>query len=438
MTQDSNNSDEVDLQLAQRIIELTEVVEENKLKIEKITTDLEQETATKEKYEKLLQDWDLKLGTDLEEINKQINTLEEKVDQQNQNVKNIDKKFNTQFSTFEERLDQQTQNADTKFEEVSTQFTEIQEVQNKHHETISSQQKTLEEQNTEIQDRLQVEEFKNTFDEAVNGLNETISSLNQNQDSLQSEIKNSVEKTQEQFESLAKTIELVGDGLSQLEQQNESHFILIEEQRNSLSQFKQKLKELISLSKEDQQTHFENFSRIIESYNENIRTELTIAAQSLKESDTQILDEVSASFMPKKVGKELQKTITDLASELKVEAQKTRDDLVQGLQENVQEYEKVMEEQETSIRNYQKQLEEFQDEILAIIDRKVNEKYEVVFSLLSKVAIQAEELTLLIKTSEIHIPSPPLQKDQTSSDNSNPNQETEATLSESSISDDKD
>ncbi|MHA2203495.1 MAG: hypothetical protein ACW991_07380, partial [Candidatus Hodarchaeales archaeon] len=372
-----------------------------------------------------------------EEINKHINTLEEKYDQQSQTVDKKLEEVSAQFSAFEEKLDQHSQNADTKFEKVSTQVTEIQEIQNKHHETISSQQKTLEEQNIEIQDRLRVEEFKNTFDEAVNGVNEKISSLNHNQDSLKSEIKNYTEKTQEQFESLAKTIELVGDGLSQLEQQNKSHSILIEEQRNSLSQFKQKLKELISLSKEDQQTHFENFSRIIESYNENIRTELTITAQSLKESDTQILDEVSASFMPKKVGKELQKSIADLTSELKVEAQKTRDDLVQGLQENVQEYEKVMEEQETSIKNYQKQLKEFQDEILAIIDRKVNEKYEVVFSLLSKVAIQAEELALLIKTSEIHIPSPPLQKDQTSSDKSNTNQETDATLSESSISDDK-
>jgi len=141
--------------------------------------------------------------------------------------------------------------------------------------------------------------------------------------------------------------------------------------------------------------------------------------------------------MPKKVGKELQKTIADLSSELKMEAQKTRDDLIQGLQENVQEYEKTMEEQNTSIKNYQKQLEQFQDEILAIIDRKVNEKYEIVFSLLSKVAVQAEELAFLIKASEIHIPPPLLQKDQKSSDNSNTIQETQATSSESTITDDK-
>ncbi|MFX0125201.1 MAG: hypothetical protein ACFFAE_16330 [Candidatus Hodarchaeota archaeon] len=459
MTHDSN-SDEVDLQLAQRIIELTKVVEENKVMIEKIATNLEQGYSTIEKCEKQLQDWDLRLKVDFEEINKHISTLEEKYNQLSQNIdrkleetstqfstleerinqqtQNVDIKIeeaSTQFNTLEERVNQQIQNSNTKFEEISAHFTEIQEVQDKLDGAISSQQKILEEQNSEIQDRVRKEQFKNTFNEAVNELNEKISSLTHNQETLQSEINDYTEQTQGQFDSLAKAIELVGDGLSQLEQQNKNHALLLEELRNSLSQFKQKLKELVSLTKEDQKTHFENFSRIIESYNENIRTELTIAAQSLKESDTQILDEVSASFMPKKIGKELQKTIADLASELKVEAQKTRDDLIQGLQENVQNYEKIMEDQNTSIKNYQKQLEQFQDEILAIIDRKVNEKYEVVFSLLSKVAVQAEELALLIKTSEIHIPSLSMKKDQISSNN-NTNQKLGINVSESSISED--
>ncbi|MFX1537099.1 MAG: hypothetical protein ACFFDI_23040 [Promethearchaeota archaeon] len=448
MTQESNNTEEVDLQLAQRLIELTEVVEQNKIIIENC--------------EKQLHDWDIKLGKDAEDINKQFNSLEEKyelqtqnldkkleeisnnynkleeqLNQQNENIQNEYQEISKRFDELKEKVESRNQHAEKKYEEFSSQFMDIQEAQIKQDEIISSLNDTLEEHKTELQDRIRTEQFKTTFDDAVHELNEKISSLNQNQEGIQLEIKNYIEKTQEQFESLAKTIELIGDGLSQLEQQNENHSILIEEQKNSLSQFKQKLKEIISISKEDQKTHFENFSRIIESYNENIRTELTIAAQSLKESDTQILDEVSASFMPKKLGKELQKTIADLSNELKVEAQKTRDGLVQGLQENVQEYEKTMEEQNASIKNYQKQLEQFQDEILAIIDRKVNEKYEVVFSLLSKVALQAEELALLIKTSEIQIHSPPSEKNRSSFDNSNTNQEKEFAVSEIPISEEE-
>ena len=454
MTQNTDYSDE-DLQLAQRLIELTKVIEENKENIKKLATNLEKGNSSIEKCEKLLQEWDVKIGSDIEDINKQINSLEERIEQQAQNlndkleevsnsykrleenVNQQNKEISTRFGELEEVIESRNQHAEKKYEEFSTQFIEIQEAQNNQEKTILSLNNTLEEHKTEIQDRLRVEQFQTTFDEAINELNEKISSLNQNQENIQSEIENYVEKTQEQFESFAKTIELVGDGLSQLEQLNKNHELLIEEQRNSLSQFKQKLKELISLSKEDQMTHFENFSRIIESYNENIRTELTIAAQSLKESDTQILDEVSASFMPKKVGKELQKTIADLSNELKLEAQKTRDDLIQGLQENVQEYEKTMVEQNTSIKNYQKQLEQFQDEILAIIDRKVNEKYEVVFSLLSKVALQAEELALLIKASEIQISSPTPQKSHTSAD-SDIDAEEKVSSSEIPITEDED
>ena len=438
MTQDSNNSNDVDLQLAQRIIELTKVVEENKEKVEKLTIELRQGNNTIENCEKKLQNWDVKLGTDFEEVNKHITALEEKDEQQAQNLDQKLGEISETISNLTEKLNTRIQQADSKFEEISTQFSGIQELQDNLEETLSSLKNSLEEQKIEIHDRIRLEQFNTALDEAINKINEQISSLNQNQEKLKSEIKNYTEKTQEQFESLVKTIELIGDGLTQLEQQNKSHSLLLEEQNNSLSQFKQKLKELVGLSKEDQKTHFENFSRIIESYNENIRTELTIAAQSLKESDTQILDEVSASFMPKKVGKELQRTIADLSSELKMEAQKTRDDLIQGLQENVQEYEKTMEEQNTSIKNYQKQLEQFQDEILAIIDRKVNEKYEIVFSLLSKVAVQTEELALLIKASEIHIPSPLQQKNQKQSDNSNTIQETQANIAESTISNDKD
>lgn len=416
MTQNSNNQDELELNLAQGIIDLTKIVEENKSIIDTIKKDVDQADSTIKKWEKQLQDWDLNLGTKFDEINKQLSTFNENLEQQTQNAENKFEELSTQLSTFKENSEQQSKDADKKFEEISTQFSEIQQIQNEQDNRISLQQQTLEEQTTEIQARVQKEQFKTTLDEAIESINEKITTLSQNQETIQLKLKNHTEKTQDQFNTLAKTIELVGDGLAQLEQQNKNHAILLEETRESIGQSKQKLKELVSLTKEDQRTHFDNFSRIVESYNENIRTELTIMAQSLKEADTQILDEVSASFMPKKIGKELQKTIADLASELETEAKKTRDELVQGLQENVQEYEIIMEEQNTSIKNYQRELERFQDEILAIIDRKVNEKYEVVFSLLSQVAVQAEELALLIKTSEIQIPSSPFQKDQTSSD----------------------
>ncbi|MHA2248403.1 MAG: hypothetical protein ACXADY_25875, partial [Candidatus Hodarchaeales archaeon] len=373
-----------------------------------------------------------------EEFKSQFSTIDEQLEQQTQNAESKYEEFKSQFSTIDEQLEQQTQNAESKYEEFKTQFTQIQQIQNEHKDRISSHQQSLEEHITEIQDRVQKDEFKAALNEAVDDFNDKNSSLSQNQDNSQLEFKNHTEETQNRFDTIVKTIELLGDGLAQLEQQNISHVNLLEEQRQKFSQVKTKLKEIVSLSKEDQRAHFNNFSRIIESYNENIRTELNVIVQSLKESDTKILDEVSSSFMPKKIGKELQKTIADLSSDLEVEAQKTREDLIQGLKKNVQEYETTMEEQNLTIKNYQRELERFQDEILAIIDRKVNEKYEVVFSLLSKVTIQAEELALLIKTSEIHIPSSPFQENQSSSDFIENHDEptTETITSEESVDED--
>ena len=205
---------------------------------------------------------------------------------------------------------------------------------------------------------------------------------------------------------------MLGEGLEKLGIFGDNQGTKIEELRTSFNQFKQNLKEVISKSKDDQLSQFENFSRIIESYNENIRTEIALTAQALKESDTQILDETSASFMAKKKGEELEKSVTNLSEELRIEASKTRDELVQGLKESVEEYDKIMEQQNTRIHNYQSELKKYQEEIQAVIDRKVNEKYEVVFSLLAKAAVQTEELAMLIKTSEIYIPSPALTFDQ--------------------------
>ncbi|MFX0015740.1 MAG: hypothetical protein ACFFB2_01305 [Promethearchaeota archaeon] len=449
MTENSNSEDDLELQLTQQIIDLTKLVEENKLMIKKNSTELIQANKAIEKWEKHLQDLEPNLETRFNELNSQISKLEEKVEQQTQKLKskfedittqmtelknnieqqsqNVATRFkdtSTQLTGIEESIDQEVQNTKTRFEEFSIHIDEIKVVQNAQKDNISSIQQVLNEQKLEIQNRVQKDDFKAELDEAIEIINKETSSLSQTQESIQLELKNHIEETQAHFETLAKTIELLGDGLTQLEQHNQNHATLLEKQRESLSQCKLKLKELVSLSKEDQRAHFENFSRILESYNENIRTELTIAAQSLKESDTKILDEVSASFMPKKIGSELQKSIADLASELKTEAQKTRDDLIQGLQKNVQDYEIIMEEQNSNIKKYQQQLEQFQDEILAIIDRKVNEKYEVVFSLLSKVVIQAEELAHLIKTSEIQIPWSSSSKNKISSDNNESSHET--------------
>ncbi len=399
MTQNPNNLDD-ELQIAEQILELTKFVGEHTAIINKLKEKQDETTSTIKKWDTELQDKEKKVETQFEEFTSKLGTIEEKFEQQTQNVETQFEELTSKLGTIEEKFEQQTQNVETQFEELTSKLGTIEE------------------------------KFETDLTQEVNTINTKIDSVNQTQEATQSQMNDHSEKTQANFDSFTKTIGMVGDGLEQLNQINQNHAAALEEQRDSLRQFKQKLKELVSLAKADQKTHFENFSRIVESYNENIRTELTITAHSLKESDTKILDEVSASFMPRKIGEELKHKITDLTNELEEEARKTRDDLIQGLEKNVQEYETTMKEQTDSIKSYQRELQNFQEEILSIIDRKVNEKFEVVFSLLSNVAVLAEELALLMKTSEIQIPSSVYEKDHTPSNagESHPDQQTETTI----------
>ena len=139
--------------------------------------------------------------------------------------------------------------------------------------------------------------------------------------------------------------------------------------------------------------------------NENIHTEITLTAQSLRESDIQILNEVSEHYARKKASEELKQSINNLSEELIAQNTRTREDLTHSMQTSVKEYETTIEEQSRAIQDYKSEMDRIQAEIQAIIDRKVNEKYEAVFSLLATVTLRAEELNLLLKTAEINIPS---------------------------------
>ena len=402
MTEDptSNAKEDTELQLAQRIIEMTKIIGNNSNSVEEIKAEQDQIKETVNKWNSNLQEWELNLENRFTEVKQALTSLTEKLGEFMKNSAENNEEI-------EKKILQQQENQKTVDEELENKLQDYQENQTQVNDKTK----------IEIEARITTENFDSSIDEIKDEFKEKTTALEQTLTNFDTRFNDHSSKTQDHFDSLANTIEMIGEGLEKLSIFGNTQTTQLEEQRNSLSQFKQKLKEVISSSKEDQQKNFDNFLRLLESYKENIRTEIALTAQSLKESDTEILDEVSASFMARKKGEELEKMLTNFIEELKNDAGKTRDDLVQGLKESVEEYDKTMNHQNTRIQKYQNELKTFQNEIQAVIDRKVNEKYEVVFLLLSKVAVQAEELALLIKTSEIHIPAPINQIDQKSSRN---------------------
>jgi chromosome segregation ATPase len=412
LTENTEGTDDLDLEIAERLIELTKFIEKNSALIEEIKSELLQEDPTIKKWNDKLEDWELALEKRFEEINKEILTTTDEIKNFAPEFDELKETISSQgslISSLEETINDQAQQISSLEETINNhaqQISEFKQIQNTHEATISSHSQSLESHDTEINARVLETQFETALTESVEGLVEKIMLLKETQESIKTSIKGQEEKTQTQIDGIATALDIIGKGLEQLDSMSKRHTSALEEQRGSLAQFKHKLKELISLTKDDQKTHFENFSRLLESYNENIRTEMSLIAQSMKKSDIEILNEVANHYTRKKVGENLKQKISDLAKELELEATKTREELVLGLEKTVKEYETVMEEQTTRIKKQQQELEHFQDEIQAVIDRKVNEKYELVFSLLSKVAMHAEELALFMKTAEIQIPEP--------------------------------
>ncbi|MFX0085419.1 MAG: hypothetical protein ACFFAU_07070 [Candidatus Hodarchaeota archaeon] len=433
MTQEPPSAD-VDLQLEQRLIEITKIIEQNSIKIKEILKEQEQDKNKIEEWNSKLQEREMNLEDRFNDIkqnltnfNERIGGFIQKTNNNNEEIRQRIQELLTNQSKVNEELKSMIQEQQTNQNQVNEELKSMIQEQKTNQSQVNEEIKTLiqnkqenqaqinNQHKIEIDARVTEENFFSNIDELKGNFDKKSISLEQTLSQLDNRFNEHSNMTQNHFTSIAKTIEMLGEGLENLDKFGGIQETQLEELRESFNQFKQKLKEVISLSKEDQRSHFENFSRIIESYNENIRTEIALTAQSLKESDTKILDEASTSFMARKKGEELEKMLTNFIEELKSEATKTREELVQGLKESVEEYEKTMELQNTRIQNYQNEFKDFQSEIQAVIDRKVNEKYEVVFSLLSKVAIQTEELALLLKTSEIQILSSALKHDEMSS-----------------------
>ncbi len=371
MSEDNFEEITDDLQLAEKILELTTFIQSISTKLDSLETKIE-------KIDKKFQDFDLQAGKKFSELHEKYESSQEKQsmqEEETQEVKNSILDYSVQIDLIKQEI-----------EEKSTEI--AQSVENTAKELSESIDSVQQELKTESED--QNKDLNQKIQDQGKSLSDEISALSDQQ--------------QSQAINVTNLLDILGEGMEQLDQVTQAHTVSLNEVRNSIQDFKDKLQEIISLSKKDQQTHFENFSRILESFNENIRTELTLTTQNLKESDIRILNEVSEHYTRKKVGEDLQESFSNLSEQLQIQTTKTKEDLTHNLQKSVKEYEILIDEQSENIQGYKDELERIQREIQAVIDRKVNEKYEAVFSLLATVALHTEELMILIKTAEIQIP----------------------------------
>ncbi len=406
MTEEEITPNSDDLELVQRVLELTTYLEKNTISIDELKTEI---SNIKSNHQEL----DIELG-------KKFNEFKESFDAK---LKTVEENSVTEIQALRQSLEDQKEY----FTSEVKALTEVIGTQENHFNDKFSSQKE-ENEKTHTLFTTQDEKIVKLTEELKEGHTEFSNRLIETESSLKASVSGLGDLLRTQFETLTKNANSMENNIISLDNLTQSHTEAFNSVRESLQSFKEKLQEIISITKKDQQIHFENFSRMLESFNENIRTEITLTAQNLKESDIQILNEVSEHYTRKKVGEELQQSFASFSEELQLQTTRTREEMTQNIQNSMGEYESKIESQSQSIQTYKEELERIQSEIQAVIDRKVNEKYEAVFSLLSTVALHAEELSMLLKTAEIHLPkiNPPIvdNKDEEAPTNQNLNENT--------------
>ena len=198
----------------------------------------------------------------------------------------------------------------------------------------------------------------------------------------------SQENTQTRISTLSQALDMLGNGVEELnqvmKQQIGTRPVERESEERGKDLSKQTKDEIISTIKDEQKGLFDKFSDIVNQFNIQFHEELTDTVHTLQDSHNRILAELGDHYMPKSIGYELQQLLNDFSNEFKFETQNLRVQIA-------------------NIKFYQRELLQFRQEIQTMIDNKVNEKFNAISILLSTVSTKTEEISLYLKNSEIQV-----------------------------------
>ncbi|MCK4847944.1 MAG: hypothetical protein KAT16_02855 [Candidatus Heimdallarchaeota archaeon] len=198
----------------------------------------------------------------------------------------------------------------------------------------------------------------------------------------------SQENAQTRITTFSQALDMLGNGVEELnqliKQQSTSKDAESDKEESGEDWSKQTTNEVISTIKDEQKELFDKFSEIVSQFNENFRKELTNTVNTLQDSHERILGEIGDHYMPKSIGYELQQLLNDFSNEFKFETQNLRVQIV-------------------NIKYYQKELQQFKQEIQTLIDHKVNERYNAISQLLTTVTAKTEEISLYLRNSDVQV-----------------------------------
>ncbi len=261
-------------------------------------------------------------------------------------------------------------------------------------EKISSQEVRINEQ-TEISRSQQHEVSPETTPNMEERINTEIASLSQSQ-----------MDTQTRISTLTQALDILGTGMEELnqiiQQQVDTKTIESYKEEDGEDWSKQTTKEVINSIKNEQKNLFDKFNDIVKEFNANFHEELTDTVNKLQDSHDRILAEIGDHYMPKTIGHELQQLLNEFSDEFKFETQNLRVQIA-------------------NIKYYQRELQQFKQEIQTMIDHKINERFNPISRLLSSVTTKTEEISLYLKNSEVTITPSTKQMENSENDHNSSN-----------------
>jgi ABC-type transporter Mla subunit MlaD len=264
------------------------------------------------------------------------------------------------------------------------------------------------------------------FEEMQGTQNEIAQSLEKTSTILLDSISNS----EKEFTKLANGLEIATKGLEQSQNLLENYSETINGQSSVIDSYRGELARLIDAVKAEEQDLLRAFQRILTGSIENVRNETLMIQKSLRKNQEELRASIEASYLLKKDHERLVEQFRGLEQDLRARAEETRQGLVKELEASVKEFQKSVQDSIESVRATKSELSDYKDEISSLIERKVNEKYDFAFDLISRTLTKSEQLVEIVTGLQLPmaprpaVPAKPAAKGESSANNVSIEEET--------------
>ncbi|MFX0066068.1 MAG: hypothetical protein ACFFC7_28205 [Candidatus Hermodarchaeota archaeon] len=286
--------------------------------------------------------------------------------------------------------------------EINTRIDELQQMDSSLEERITQNSERLdandqkwEKRNTEFEERKnEIDNINNELFQFANALKESIVDTNKvlqtTKEDLQSQVTTGIERT-----------EVLNKGVQSLQEAFSEFTEVIDSQSQSYHSLHNELKALESHVEERQTELLQSTQRIVQGIAGDLRTEIILANKTAREMLEEYRKEIHGTYYSITEGQRQEEEIRGLEKEFIAKAERIRDDLTNSLKKNLDTIEQRTQKSIETVRTYKAELDDYKDDITVFIERRVAEKMDWIYDILSRTAQKTEELKHEIRNVQI-------------------------------------